>query len=142
MFHRASLSPLLRKPIRLPATQPPSREVYPSGFASLDALLGGGFPKGQVVELSGRSSSGKSTLALSACVRALVQGKACAWIGQPDGFWPLPALESGLPLGRLLVVHAQDGLRILHGAQHILTCPGAVALLVVDLPAGFAPSNS
>lgn len=120
------------------------REPQPlaTGFSELDALLLGGFGTGQVVELSGAASSGKATLAFSACLRALDAGRACAWIGSPERFCPLAALESGADLERLLVVHAEGGLAQLRAAQTILACPGAVAVLVVDAPPGFRPKSA
>jgi hypothetical protein len=107
-----------------------------SGLASLDAVIGGGIPIGQITELSGTSSSGKSTLALHACARAL-DARAAAWIGPVGGFWPLAALECGLSTERLLVLHVPDGLAALRGAQILLGCPSAVAILVVDLSSTF-----
>src|SRR5262249_6299792 len=118
----------------------PAFEGLPSGIAALDTLLGGGLPTGQIVELSGDRSSGKSTLALAACLRTLASERAAAWIGTP-GFFPLATLEAGLPLERLLVVQVADGLSVLRAAQLLLSCPGAVGLLVLDLPASFAPAH-
>lgn len=107
------------------------------GLESLDRLAGGGIPIGQITEISGASSSGKSTLALHACARALTE-HAVGWIGPAPGFCPLGALEAGLPTERLLVLHVSDGLSALRGAQILLGCPSAVAVLVIDLPSHFS----
>jgi len=40
-------------------------ELQPSGIRELDAVLGGGFPRGSLVELCGPASSGRMSLALS-----------------------------------------------------------------------------
>lgn len=107
------------------------------GMESLDQLAGGGIPVGQITEISGSSSSGKSTLALHLCARALAE-RAVAWIGPAHTFCPLGALEAGLPTERLLVLHVSDGLSALRGAQILLGCPSAVSVLVINVPVHFA----
>ncbi|HWM84609.1 MAG TPA: hypothetical protein VNO33_02200 [Kofleriaceae bacterium] len=109
------------------------------GRRGLDELLGGGVPCGQVVEVSGSSSSGKATLAFGVCLRALEKGQAAAWIDAGGGFWPVAALEAGLPLDKLLVVKVTGGTAALRAAHILLSSSGAVAALVVDLPPAAAP---
>lgn len=106
-----------------------------SGRRGLDRLLGGGIPRGQVVEVSGARSSGKATLGFGVCLRALEQGQTAAWIDAGGGFWPVAAAEAGIPLDRLLVVRAPGPLA-LKAARILLSSPGAVAALVVDVPLG------
>lgn len=42
----------------------PEQEVVSTGFPQLDDALGGGIPRGRIVEIHGREDSGKTTLAL------------------------------------------------------------------------------
>jgi RecA/RadA recombinase len=114
--------------------QPASRLAL--GASRLDGLLGGGIPRGQLVEVSGAGSSGKASLGLAVCLRALEGGQAAAWIDPGGGFWPVAALEEGCSLDRLLVVRVPDGAAALRAAHILLASAGAVAALVVDLPAG------
>jgi recombination protein RecA len=51
-----------------------------SGALTLDAALGGGFPKGRVVEIYGPESSGKTTLALHAIAECQREGGTAAFI--------------------------------------------------------------
>ena len=59
-----------------PAT--PSTAV-PSGFPSLDRLLGGGLRHGDLIALGGAVSSGKSALALAMAIRAAQEGRRAAF---------------------------------------------------------------
>jgi len=52
----------------------PSREALACGFPSIDALLGGGFRRGDLIVLGGDAASGKSSLALAFAIRAATQG--------------------------------------------------------------------
>jgi recombination protein RecA len=51
-----------------------------SGALTLDAALGGGFPKGRVVEIYGPESSGKTTLALHAIAESQKMGGTAAFV--------------------------------------------------------------
>jgi hypothetical protein len=113
-------------------------ERLPTGFADLDRFLGGGLPRGEVVEIAGGLSSGKATLALGACLAALAAGGRAAWVDPGAGFWPLAALEAGAPADRLVVVRAPDPAAACRAADILLAAAGAVDLVVVDL-AGGAP---
>src|SRR4051812_6050161 len=74
MTRSADISPLSILLSRVDAVSDgsPSRETIPSGFPSLDTLLGGGFRRGDLVVLGGDGSSGKSALALAFAIRASV----------------------------------------------------------------------
>lgn len=56
-----------------------------SGSMSLDLALGGGYPLGRIVELRGYESSGKTTLALTACASIQKQtGKAIIYVDREN----------------------------------------------------------
>jgi replicative DNA helicase len=55
-------------------------ETVPTGFPSLDALLGGGMRRGDLLILGGDVSSGKSALALAIAIRAALAGYAAAFL--------------------------------------------------------------
>jgi replicative DNA helicase len=51
-------------------------DSVPSGFPSVDRMLGGGFRRGDLVVIGGDVGAGKSALALAAAVRAAEQGRS------------------------------------------------------------------
>lgn len=56
----------------------PPRDTVPTGFASVDKLLGGGMRRGDLVVLTGDVGSGKSALALAIALRASALGNGAA----------------------------------------------------------------
>ena len=65
-------------------------EVVPSGALSLDLALGGGYPKGRIIEIYGPESSGKTTLTLHAIAEIQKQGGTAAFVFQPEYIVLLP----------------------------------------------------
>jgi hypothetical protein len=55
-------------------------DCFSSGALTLDAALGGGYPKGRVVEIYGPESSGKTTLALHAIAECQKAGGTAAFV--------------------------------------------------------------
>ena len=78
----------------------------PTGIPRLDALLGGGFPRGRLSELCGAPSSGRTSLAMTLLAETLARGTLAAWVDSADAFDPasaaaaLAARSGGLEEGR------------------------------------------
>jgi replicative DNA helicase len=75
--HAAGTSPFATVLARVDATAdgaPPSDSI-PSGFPSVDHMLGGGVRAGDLIVLGGDIGAGKSALALAAAVRAAQDGR-------------------------------------------------------------------
>lgn len=119
-----------------------TQKLFSTGFSSLDNLLAGGFAAGQITEISGKASSGKSTLAFNACLSVLKEGRAAAWIDSGSHVWPIAALEAQLPLEKFLVLRVRDGKAAFRGAHLLLSSPGAVATVVVELPCNYRPADT
>jgi hypothetical protein len=75
-----------------------------TGDTTLDAYLGGGFPRGQVSELTGPRSSGRASVVLSALAAATARGELTAIIDLLDMFDVDSAAAAGVVLDRLLWV--------------------------------------
>jgi hypothetical protein len=111
---KAALEELL-KARRLQAESPPLRgeerrhTPLPTGILALDALLRGGFPRGQVSEVHGPASSGRTGLLLALVARATRAGALCAWVDPGDRFDPASAAAAGVGLSRLLWLRGRQG---------------------------------
>jgi hypothetical protein len=76
--------------------------VAPSGIAALDARLGGGFPRGQLSELTGPRSSGRTSLLGQMMAAATARGELVALVDALDMSDPESAAGAGVDLARLL----------------------------------------
>ena len=117
----------------------PAALLIPTGFASLDRALGGGLPRGRIVELFGPSSSGKSTMALQVVARLQRFGSTAAWIDAEHTFEPSYAAALGVVIDRLPVAQPDSAEQALEIARQ-LAQSRAVELLVIDSAAALVPS--
>jgi hypothetical protein len=141
---RAALEELL-KARRLLAEAPPLRgetrhTPLPTGVVAVDGLLRGGFPRGQMSEVHGPPSSGRTGLVLSLVARATRAGELAAWVDPGDRFDPSSAAGGGADLERLLWLRGRRGAepeaRALAEATSALATllgSGLFAVLVLDL---------
>src|SRR5256886_8149096 len=83
-------------------------ELQPSGVMELDAVLGGGFPRGSLVELCGPASSGRTSLAFSLLAEATQRQQACAFVDVADSLDPLSLAAAGVDLPRLLWIRCGE----------------------------------
>src|SRR6266403_3985444 len=83
-------------------------ELQPCGVTELDALLGGGFPRGSLVELCGPASSGRTSLAYSLLAQATERQEACAFVDVSDSLDPVSLAAAGVELPRLLWIRCGD----------------------------------
>jgi hypothetical protein len=74
----------------------------PTGVPSIDAALAGGLPRGQLSEIVGARSAGRTALAWQALGCAEERGEAVALVYQCDWFDPDSASGPGGDLSRLL----------------------------------------
>jgi recombination protein RecA len=78
--------------------------LAPSGWRSIDAALGGGFPRGECSEIAGPASSGRTSVLCALMAAAAERGEVMALIDTLDCFDPVSAAAMGLDLSRLLWV--------------------------------------
>lgn len=132
---------------RLQADAPPLRgqdrrlSPLPTGVSAVDALLGGGLPRGQVSEVHGPASAGRTALVVALACRVTRAGALAGWVDPQDRFEPGAAAGAGVDLARLLWLRGRAGPRALPeavAATGTLLGSGLFDLVVLDL-AGAAP---
>ncbi len=140
---KSALEELL-KARRLSADAPPLRgedrrgRPLPTGVATIDAMLFGGFPRGQLSEVHGPASSGRTGLVLALLARSTGGGALAAFVDPDDRLDPSSAAAAGVDLARLLWLRGQGipgqkGLAEAVAAVGTLAGSGLFETVVLDL---------
>ena len=113
-------------------------ELLKSGSLSLDLALGGGYPKGRIIEIYGPESSGKTTLALHAIAEIQKTGGQAAFIDAEHALDPSYAKRIGVDVDNLLISQPDNGEQALEICETLVRS-NAVDLIVVDSVAALVP---
>lgn len=113
-------------------------ECIPTGSISLDLALGGGIPKGRVIEIYGPESSGKTTLTLHAIAEVQRAGGTAAFIDAEHALDPAYAKRIGVDVENLLLSQPDNGEQALEIVETLVRS-NAVDLIVVDSVAALVP---
>lgn len=113
-------------------------ETYPTGSISLDLALGGGIPRGRIIEIYGPESSGKTTLTLHAIAEVQRKGGTAAFIDAEHALDPTYAKRIGVDVDNLLLSQPDNGEQALEIAETLVRS-NAVDLIVVDSVAALVP---
>jgi len=113
-------------------------ETIPSGALTLDLALGGGIPKGRVIEIYGPESSGKTTLALHAISEVQRSGGVAAFVDAEHALDPVYAKNLGVDIENLLVSQPDTGEAALEIVDQLVRS-SAVDLIVIDSVAALVP---
>jgi hypothetical protein len=133
---KSALEDLLRAR-RLEAEAPPLRgedrrlRPLPTGVATIDALLFGGFPRGRLSEVFGPPSSGRTGLVLALLARSTQGGALAAFVDPADRLDPASAAIAGIDLARLLWLRGpRQGIETpsLLASATAFRCPGPKTL--------------
>ncbi len=113
-------------------------ECIPTGSLSLDMALGGGIPRGRVIEVYGPESSGKTTLTLHAIAEVQKQGGTAAFIDAENALDPAYAKRLGVDIDNLLISQPDNGEQALEIVETLVRS-NAVDIIVVDSVAALVP---
>jgi recombination protein RecA len=130
-FNR-TMKELERKYSMKPASEIVIEPKIRTGVYAFDYVLSGGIAQcegGCKIELYGRESSGKTTLAMKVVAKFQELGKSCIWINAENNLDSLWAEMNGVDINKLLVTKPET----LEGAgDMIIDLVGKVDLIVID----------
>ncbi|AFY69703.1 Protein recA [Thalassoporum mexicanum PCC 7367] len=112
--------------------------TIPSGALTLDLALGGGLPRGRVIEVYGPESSGKTTLVLHAIAEVQKQGGIAAFVDAEHALDPTYAARVGVDIDNLLVSQPDTGEMALEIVDQLVRSM-AVDIVAIDSVAALVP---
>ncbi len=115
-------------------------ERLSSGSMGLDMILGGGYPKGRIIEIYGPESSGKTTLALHAVAETQKNGGIAGFIDAEHALDPAYAKNIGVDIDNLYVSQPDCGEQALEIAETMVRS-GAIDIVIVDSVAALVPKS-
>ena len=113
-------------------------ETISTGSISLDIALGGGVPRGRVVEIYGPESSGKTTLSLHILAEAQKSGGIVAFIDAEHALDPEYAKKIGVNVDDLILSQPDSGEQALEILETLVRS-NALDVIVVDSVAALTP---
>lgn len=109
-----------------------SFETLTTGIAEIDALSNG-LPLGAITEITGATSSGRTSVLLSVLAQATWGDEACALIDMGDRFDPASAAHAGIALDRLLWIRCANNLERAFKATDLVLQSGGFGLVMLDM---------
>lgn len=113
-------------------------ETISTGSISLDVALGGGVPRGRIVEIYGPESSGKTTLSLHIIGEAQKANGTCAFIDAEHALDPEYAKKIGVNIDNLILSQPDSGEQALEIVETLVRS-NALDVIVIDSVAALTP---
>jgi len=96
-------------------------------------LLAKGLVRGSMAEISGRRSSGRTSLALHVLAQGTARGEVCAVVDLDDSFDPASAVQAGVRLDRLVWVRCRGNAEHSMRTADLLLHAGGFGIVLLDL---------
>ena len=113
-------------------------ETISTGAISLDIALGGGIPRGRIVEIFGPESSGKTTLSLHILAEAQKKGGSVAFVDAEHALDPEYAKRIGVNVDELILSQPDSGEQALEIVETLVRS-NALDVIVIDSVAALTP---
>lgn len=115
-------------------------ETISTGSLVLDELLGGGMPKGRIIEIYGPEASGKTSIALTAAGNVQKSGGTVAFIDLEHALDPRYATKLGVNMNELVSSQPENAEQTFDIVNE-LAASGYVDLIVIDSVAALVPKQ-
>lgn len=115
-------------------------ETVSTGSLALDLAIGGGLPRGRIIEIYGPESSGKTLTCLQTIAEVQKAGGIAAFIDAEHAFDPEWAAKVGVNIEDLIMSQPSSGEQALEIVEK-LTRSGAIDLIVVDSVSALTPQK-
>lgn len=113
-------------------------ETFSSGSLQLDYALGGGIPRGRIIEVYGPESSGKTTLALHMIAEIQKEGGVAGFVDAEHALDPKYARNIGVNIDELAISQPENGEQALSIVEKLVES-GNFDIVVVDSVAALVP---
>ena len=113
-------------------------DTTPTGSLGLDVALGGGLPRGRIIEIFGAEGGGKTTLTLHCIAEMQKSGGICAFIDAEHALNPSYAQALGVDIDNLFISQPDNGEQALEIADTLVRS-GAIDMVVIDSVAALTP---
>ena len=107
--------------------------LLPFDIAAIDTVLRGGLPRGQLSEIAGSSSAGRTTLLLHLLGAATRAGEIAAFIDTCDRLDVASADAAGIDVERLLWIRGESFVDRAIKALNLVLQSGGFAIVAIDL---------
>lgn len=121
-------------------SMPEKVETIPSGSHALDYVLGGGLPRGRIIEIFGQESSGKSTLCSFIIAQVQKRGGTCVYIDAEQAFDADYARKIGVDDKKLYLAQTNTLEEAMDTVKEMVKT-NQIDLIVVDSVAALAPKS-
>ena len=113
-------------------------ETFSSGSLQLDYALGGGIPRGRIIEVFGPESSGKTTLTLHMIAEIQKLGGVAGFVDAEHALDPKYAKNIGVNIDELAISQPENGEQALSIVEKLVES-GNFDIVVVDSVAALVP---
>lgn len=120
-------------PFRDLSKPPSTNQFIPLHSEALQGLFPGGMARGAITEVSGRRSSGRTSIGLHILAQATSRGEVCAVVDLDDNFHPASATAAGVELSRVIWVRCRGNAEHALRATDLLLHAGGFGVVLLDL---------